>query len=307
MPWETDGRSWHTRDRVDRKGEPCRWDGRILARVVDRIHELGDFSETDWNARSVVEIAAAKKSDGWFFHAITAETWLLKMKFRAYRGTFNRQQLQEQLPLKTLNQMENLPVYGNEPRVKCRSIRGPWQEVEIRAHSLDEIDTPEFWDFLRDAVQGFLRFTKRAALNLEDHTPWKKLGQKWHFLRKGFPPGKRIRWDADVLEELCEMLRDAAPGAQFLWNNQVVVRVFAPHQRDPWASIITKKAEWLTLALHGPKNAVPLGRISSLGREREVDGSKPDCDVVKLMFRSQEDLYRGDLAAFLREHLATRA
>ena len=123
MPWEADGRGWHTRDRVDRKGEPCRWDGRILERVIDRIHELGEFAETDWKARSVVEITASKKSDGWFFHAITGETWLVKLKFRVYRGTFQRQDLLERIPLRTLNQMEGLPIYGNEPRVKCRSAR----------------------------------------------------------------------------------------------------------------------------------------------------------------------------------------
>jgi excinuclease ABC subunit A len=306
MPWETDGRGWHTRDRVDRKGGPCRWDGRILAKVVDRIHELGEFSETDWNSRSVVEIAATKKSVGWFFHAITAETWLLKMKFRVYRGTFQRQALLDKIRLKTLNQMDALPIYGNEPRVKCRSARGPWQEVEIRAHSLEEVDTPEFWSFLEDATQGFFNFTQRAETKLEDHMPWKKLGQKWHFLRKGFPPGKPARWGFDVLGELCEMIRDAAPEAQFLWNNQIVVRIYPPEQRDPWASIYTKRPEAIGLTLVGPKNAIALGRLSRLGSQPELDGSKPDYDVIKLSFRNHEDLHRDDLATFLKEHLAIR-
>ena len=93
MPWEIDGRRWHTHDRVGRTGEPCRWDGEILAHVVDRIHELGEFSETNWNSRGVVEIRAAKKSDGWFFHAITGEEWLLKLKFRMARKTFKREDL----------------------------------------------------------------------------------------------------------------------------------------------------------------------------------------------------------------------
>jgi excinuclease ABC subunit A len=132
------------------------------------------------------------------------------------------------------------------------------------------------------------------------------MGQKWHFMRKGFPPGKPIRWEAEVLEELCEMLREVAPDAQFLWNNQIVVRVFAKDHRDPWASLITKKPEWLLLTLQSHKNAVPLGRFASLARERELDESKPDWDIVKLMFRTREDLYRGDLLEFLKEHLATR-
>ncbi|MDP7378475.1 MAG: ATP-binding cassette domain-containing protein, partial [Pirellulaceae bacterium] len=150
MPWEEDGRKWHTRDCLDRKGEPVRWEGRILEEVVDRIQDSEGFSKTHWNSRSVVEIASQKSSDGWFFHAITAESYLLKMKFRVPRGTFNRQKLMEQIPLKTANQREDLPVYGNEPRVKSKLVRGPWQEVEIRAHDWAEMDQEGFWKFLND-------------------------------------------------------------------------------------------------------------------------------------------------------------
>ena len=228
MPWEMDGRRWHTQDRVGRKGEPCKWDGKILDQVVDRIQELGEFSDTDWNSRSVVEIAAEKKSIGWFFHAITGEAWLLKMKFRVAKNTFRRQELVDRFQLKTLNQMEELPIYGNEPRVKCRSLRGPWQEVQINAHTWEEIDTPEFWSFLEEAVAGFQKFTKLTELKPEDHMPWKKLGQRWHFMRKGFPPGKRVLWDLAVWEELYEMLQELAPDGQFLWNNQVLVHLYLP-------------------------------------------------------------------------------
>ncbi|MCA9124369.1 MAG: excinuclease ABC subunit UvrA [Planctomycetaceae bacterium] len=304
MPWEEDGRGWHTRDRVDRKGDPCKWEGEVLARVVDRIHELGEFSETNWNARSVVEIAAQKKTDGWFFHAITAETWLLKMKFRVYRGTFDRKELAQRLDLKTLNQMDDIASYGNEPRVKVKSAKGPWQEVEVRAFTLEEIDKPEFWQFIEEAVAGFSKVEERKELNLDDHTPWKKLGQKWHFMRKGFPPGKKVQWSPEVLEELCELLEDVAPDSQFLWNNQVVVRMYLNGHRDPWAGIVTKKPEHVMLALSGPKGAMPLGRFADLGHERELDESKADCDVVKLAFRTVEDLHQGDLPEFLREHIS---
>ncbi|MDA1049754.1 MAG: excinuclease ABC subunit UvrA [Planctomycetota bacterium] len=304
MPWEEDGRGWHTRDRVDRKGNPCKWDGEILGRVVDRLHELGEFSETNWNSRSVVEISAQKKTDGWFFHAITAETWLLKMKFRVYRGTFDRKELVQRLDLKTLNQMDDVATYGNEPRIKVKSAKGPWQEVEIRAFTLEEIDKPEFWQFIEEAVAGFSKVEERKELNLDDHTPWKKLGQKWHFMRKGFPPGKQIKWAPEVLEELCELLEDVAPDSQFLWNNQVVVRMYLNGHRDPWAGIVTKKPEHVLLALSGPKGAIPLGRFADLGHDRELDESKDDYDVVKLAFRTVEDLHRSGLAEFLREHIS---
>jgi excinuclease ABC subunit A len=303
MPWETDGRGWHTHDRVDRKGNACKWDGRVLEAVVDRIHELGEFSETDWNNRSVVEIAARTKSDGWFFHAITAETWLLKMKFRVYRGTFDRRELAERLNLQTLNQMDDLPIYSNDPRVRVKSAKGPWQEVEVRAFSWDEIDTPGFWKFVEEAVAGFSKVEQRKELNLDDHTPWKKLGQKWHFMRKGFPPGKKVRWEPEVLEELFELLHQVAPESQFLWNNQVVVRMYLKGRRDPWAGIVTKKPEAVVLSLAGPKGATPLGRFADLARDRELDESREDCDVVKLWFRKVEDLHRGDLPGFLQEQI----
>jgi excinuclease ABC subunit A len=303
MPWEADGRKWHTQDRVGRQGEACRWDGRILARVVDRIHEVGEFSETNWNDRSVVEISAIKKSDGWFFHAITGEAWLIKLKFRVYRGTFKRDDLVERIKLKTLNELSELPIYGNEPRVKVKTMRGPWQEVEIRAHSLDEIDTPEFWSFLEEAVTGFYKFTEKAAVKPQDIAPWKVLGQKWHFVRKGFPPGKSVKWHADVLEELCEILQDVAPQGQFLWNNQQLVHLLVPEQREPWATLLTKKPHALTLHLNGPKGKFALGQLLELGGERELDDTHKDRDVVKLQFVATEHLHNGNLKDFLLAHL----
>ena len=303
MPWQIDGRSWHTQDRVDRRGKPVHWDGKILATVVDRIHELGEFSETDWDSRSVVEIAALKKSDGWFMHAITAETWLLKLKFRVARNTFKRDDLQRRLPLKTLNQMDELPIYGNELRVKCKNLRGPFQEVELRLHDWAETDTPEFWKFIEECVEGFHRHTDRIETNPEDHMPWKKLGQRWHFSRKGFPPGKKPAWAVEVLEELVELLREKADGGQFLWNNQQVVRLFVPGTKEAWASVLTKKPTYIELILAGPKAAVGLGRVAEIGRSREMDGSRENIDLVRIQFRTLADLRKGDLATFLDEHL----
>src|SRR5205085_2182012 len=49
MPWQSDGRRWHTHDRVTNKGTPCRWEGEILNWTDDRVHALGSFSPTNWN------------------------------------------------------------------------------------------------------------------------------------------------------------------------------------------------------------------------------------------------------------------
>jgi excinuclease ABC subunit A len=304
MPWMTNGRRWHTQDRVSRNGTPARWDGRILETIVDRIQELGDFEDTKWDQRGVVEIASTRKAEGWFFHALTGEEWLLGLKFRVSRGTFKRDELIGRLALKPFNDLPDLPVYGHEPRIACKSTRGPWQEIQLRVHAYEEIDTPGFRSFLEEAVQGFGAFSEKARQRPEELAPWKVQGQKWHFARKGFPPGKSPQWEADVLEELCELIAEAAPHGQFLWNNQQVVHYFVPQQREPWASIFTKRLNAVELALHGPHGKFALGRVRELGSEREFVAAAA-LDTVRLRFVTGDDLHRGDLPEFLTEHVTS--
>ncbi len=305
MPWEIDGRRWHTQQRVGRAGNPCRWDGRILAEVIDRIQERSDlFAETDWAQRSVVEIRAAKKSEGWFFHAITGEEWLLKMKFRTARNIFKREELVERLDLKPLNDVPELPLYGTEPRVRCRNLRGPWQEVELRVHSYGEIDRPEFWEFVDRAVAGFGTFREKVQAKSDILQPWKQLGRTWHLAHRGFPLGKTIRWEANVLEELFKLLEQTAPEGRFHWDNKQVVPVYLPDRREPWAAVQTKKLDAVYLHLMGPKGRFTQGQITHLGHDPELDASRPEQDSIRFKFRTADDVRGGNLRAFLAMHLA---
>ncbi|WP_425396289.1 excinuclease ABC subunit UvrA [Aeoliella sp.] len=303
MPWEVDGRHWHTVERVARDGDACHWDGEVLEQIERRIHELGDFAPTNWNHRSVVEITGHTKSDGWFFHAITGEKWLVKLKFRTAKRTFDRDKLLADLRLPSLNDMDDVEAYGSGPRVKCKNLTGPWQEVQINAHSLDEIDKPEFWRFLERAIEGFQQFAERKEKNPDNLMPWKVLGQKWHTTRKGFSPGKKVAWPVELLEELFEMLDAVVPKGQFLWNNKVLVHLMAPGNSDPWATVVTKRAENVELVLNGPKGAFQLGRVTDLAAEQVLDNDSDSRDRVRLYFTSMEDFERGDLEGFLREHL----
>ncbi len=303
MPWQVNGRRWHTLERIARNGNATRWDGEILGRVVDFIHSHGSFSATNWDNRTIVEINAARKTDGWFMHAITGEEWLLKLKFRTAKRSFEREGLVKALDLKPLNELPDIPVYGSDPRVTCKNLQGPWQEIQLRVHSLAEVDKPAFWEFLEKAVQGFQALTEKAQTNPDELMPWRVLGRKWHLSRKGFPPGKRVHWETEVLEDLCELLTDVAPEGQFLWNSQLVVHLCLDGPGKPWATLHTKHPAAVELVLNGPKNRFSLGRVADLAAEREVESRTADRDQVKLRFRTQDDLNAGDLAGFLREHL----
>ena len=117
-----------------------------------------------------MEIAAEKKTDGWFLHAITGEQWILKLKFRVAKSTFDRESLIAKLGMKPLNEMHELPVYGTDARVKVKTLRGPWQEIELRVHSLEEIDHKHFWKFSGTSRRGLQEnHGARAAGSRIDH------------------------------------------------------------------------------------------------------------------------------------------
>ena len=88
MPWEVDGRKWHTVDGLAHNGRPRRWKGDILAKIIDSLEASDKFAPTTWNDRSTVEVMAKTKGIGWFLHALTGDEWFLTLKFRVPKKTF---------------------------------------------------------------------------------------------------------------------------------------------------------------------------------------------------------------------------
>lgn len=311
MPWEIDGPRWHTKDRVSRRGQPIRWDGRILENVVQKIEESGVFAPIDWNNRTIVEIRAEKKSLGWFFHAITAEEWLLKMKFRTARNTFRKELLIPQLDLKPLNDMEQIPLYGTEPRVRVQRSSGPWQEIELRVHSFDEIDKPGFWKFLDLAIREFAKFTKKNETKASDLMPWKILGEKWHFLPRGLVGGNQLSWDYSLLREIFDILQSFEPAPQPVWTNKVLVPLFRSDRRKrsrenrklPWVVVHTKRVDGVYVDLYVDKNSIPLGRVRSIGSDAYVNGENEEYDIVQLRFAKKSELKKTEFRKLLQETL----
>ena len=302
MPWQVDGRAWHCHDRVDRRGKACRWEGRVLEEIVDRIQGFGAFGDTNWDARSVVEICGPQKSEGWYFHAITAETWFVRLKFRFQRKAFNGATLASKLALDTWNQMDEIEIYGNEPRVKYSTLKGQLCELQLDVHRFDEINTDEFWQFLEKSADSFMQMVSRSGSH-HDATPWVKLGRQWHVMRKGFPLGKSPAWESTVLEQLFVLLEQTAPDGKFHWKNQKVVHLFVPEQREAWASIYTKNPEAVVMRLTAPKGKFAFGRVADVGSSAEYDGATASREMIKLKFQSNDDVSQSDFAEALRDHL----
>ena len=118
--------------------------------------------------------------------------------------------------------------------------------------------------------------------------PWKQLGRRWHLARKGFPLGKTVQWDGEVLEELMELLAEVRPEGQLLWNNKQMVPLYVREQKEPWAAVLTKKVDAVHLILTGPQGRFPQGRLATLGYDVQVEADPRGLDSLRLKFRALE-------------------
>ncbi len=297
MPWEKNGRRWHTKDRVAHNGKPCRWDGRMLAEIIDELTSDDEFGPVNWSDRSVVEVIGPNKSAGWFLHARTADEWLLTLNFRVARNCFVEEDLAAALKLKNIDDMDEIPVYGRAARVRVKNAQPPWQDVVISLVQPADIESPAFEAFLKQAKDSFLERTKPEKLDLDELMPWKKLGRKWHLLRKGFLKG-RVAWEASVIEALAALLDEVWPEAKVDWTQKVLVNYHAGAKK--LATLITKRPEGLDLELYAPSGKIALGQIADLGVDPGIVPHRTGEDAIRLRFTKTGQVASPKLREFLQ-------
>ena len=304
LPWEADGPGWHTRDRVTTTGKPCKWDGTALAWVIDEVHKLGTFSETNWNHRSVIEVAAAKKSDGWFLHAMTGHEAYLKLVFRVPGRNFKADTLAVQLALRPLSDTPGLEGYSRDSnRVEVGNWPGA-QYVVVVVHKKAEIDTPAFRAFLKKAAEVFCQHHETATDDVERHMPWKKDGEKWHLGDKGFPPGKKPKWDRALLPKLVKLLREISPALEFKWDVRDAVTIRPAGASRFWCRLKTKDPAALEAWFVGRPGRVNRARFEGVGRDVIVEADRTDgIEILKIWFATAEHLAPTKLKPLLADHL----
>jgi excinuclease ABC subunit A len=303
MPWEIDGRRWHAVDRVTTSGAKPRWEGGIVDWIVDRVYELGDFSEPDWSQRTIVEIAAPRKSQGYFVHLHTGMEWLIRLVFRVARNTFQEDDLVPKLGIRPLDDTPGLEIYGSNERVRVANRKGPWQEVAILTHRLGEIDTPAFRVFLKQAASSFQQTIARMDSKPEDVMPWKVNGECWHLGEKGFPIGKRVNWDRSLLPRLIELVKEIEPSLEIQWDSRAAITLRVPGISRAWAQWRTKESFGLDCRFQGKKGQFNLSRIDQFGESPSISSHRADADILGLVFQNNEHVHAARLKEMLAEHL----
>jgi excinuclease ABC subunit A len=289
MPWEKDGRHWHTKLRLSRDGKPVQWESQALLYVIEQIERLGgeDLLPVDWNDRVRVEVAAkapgglAQTATPWFCHALTGGRWLLDLLFRVPKGSFALPDLTARLNLKTLDERDDIQAYGATTRVHLRPALGAMDQVRILVHDRREIDTPAFQTFLSAAVRAYLSHVEALARDAEHAEPWKSDGKTWHLSQKSIPAGQSRSWKPMTLTAFLGLVNKSLPNVKVLWDRKVFVELVTPDGRRV-GKIITSRGDALRVDLHVPRGRFTPTQVEHLGSRQEF--ARPGASGAELTF-----------------------
>ena len=269
MPWEIDGRKWHTDDHRDAKGEQVQWDTKVLLWLSETSESVGGLAPTDWNHRTRVEIKAENTSL-WFCHILTGFRDLLEVAIRVPHGTFSEQKLSTMLQIKTLDERGDLPIYGQWNRVRIRSLTTGWDDIRLSLRDFKDIRKSEFRAFLKTAVVAYLRKATELRLQPEKQHPWKAEGQQWHLSQKSMSRRQVAQWKPSLLLTLIGRLKSLQPDLILDWGSKTAVMLSTPGQKKTIGKIVTNMGRGLRIELRSPKNVVTPAQVDRLGEDVEI-------------------------------------
>ncbi len=299
LPWERDGRRWHTQECLASDGKRPRWESAALAYLVDTLERTRRFQPPDWNHRSRVELRAAGSAPtAWFCHLLTRGPWLLECTFKVAKRALEPRAVAA-LQLKTLDAREDLPIYGRWPRATLRKKR-EFDEVRLWIHDLAEIKTAAFTRFLKDAADGYARWVGSAAQPSAEAEPWKRDGKKWHLAQKAIASTRQRRWKPTVLTELIGRLIKNVRDLEVDWNGKTAVSIRHPAMAQPWGRIVTSSRHGLRVELRTAPGLITPAKIDRLGTAAEVR-RHPQHDQVVFTVQDMTQVDTRQLQDVLRE------
>ena len=217
---------------------------------------------------------------------------------------FKQDLLKAELGLKPLSDTPGLEGFSRDSdRVEVTAYPGG-QQVVLVVHKQDEIDAPAFQGFLKKAVGLFLSRLDDKAGGVEAQMPWKKDGEKWHLSEKGFPLGRKLRWDRSVLPRVFAVLREVDPELEFKWDVRDAVTIRPAGSSRFWCRIKSKESDALEVWFVGKRGQINLAKVEGLGRDPAIEGDRNDgTEVLKLRFLTADHVQTAKLKAVLGEHL----
>ncbi len=288
MPWEIDGRRWHTVNKLDRNGKPVGWDAGVLEWVVEAIESVKGLAPTDWNDRARVEIRAPKtQAAQWFFHARTGGKDLIDISIRIPKRVFDNKSVVKQLKIKTLDQRDDLPIYGREPRVKLRAAGREHDDIRILLRDFVDVNKTAFKAFLKDAASAYLGMVSESQEDPIKGQPWKADGRKWHLSQKSINAHHTVRWKPNLILEFLGRVNKIDATIEPQWNGKIGIGL----QRKgnaPFGKLVTNMGDGLRLDVFVQRNRFTPLQIDKLGTNVTIRPF-PEHDNVQFWFKSLDE------------------
>ena len=302
MPWETDGRRWHTRDRVGHRGEKVHWQGGALEWVVDQIEAAGRkrFAPTDWNNRSRVEIKMPGSSTPWFLHARTAHPWLLDLNFRVPARAFSAAEVRKLIPLKILDECDDLPIYGRQSRVTVRHSGQNTDDIRILVYRKSEIATAGGREFIKRAFKAHERLIRRLAEDVAMTQPWKVSGRQWHLSQQMVAKTQPRLWTGSLIVELLGRFKKADRAIEEDWSRKVMVVLNHPKVEGVWARLVTNHAEAMRVEVRCGRGQFTPAMVDRLGIDVDIRQIRPREDQVRFWLQKIEQCDAAQLERLIR-------
>lgn len=306
MPWEIDGKGWHTRDRVAHRGETCQWEGAALEWLVEQIEKAGGrkLAPTDYNSRSTVEIKMPGAQTPWFFHARTGNTWLLDATFRVPSRSFSAAEVRRLVPLKILDDCDNLPIYGREPRVTVRHSGRLTDDIRILIHNKQEIATAGCRQFIRQAMKAYQRLVRKLAEDVVVRQPWRVAGKTWHLGQQMIAKRDQIRWRASLIAEVLGRIKKIDPAVKEDWTRKVMVTLTHPQVSGIWARLITNHPHAMRLEFRCRRGQFTPALIENLGMEAKIRQMRGPEDQVQFWLQNMNQCDAVQFETLIRESVA---
>ncbi len=305
MPWEVDGRRWHTRERVGRHGEKVRWEGEALEWLIDQIEAAGRrrLAPTNYNSRSTVEIKMPGSTTPWFFHARTAGAWLLDADFRVPARAFTAAEVRRLVPLRPLDDCDELPIYGREPRVTVRHSGRLTDDIRVLIHRKREIATPGCRTFIKRAMQAYQRLVRKMAEDVETRQPWKVNGRQWHLSQQMISKGRQKLWPGSLIVEMLGRLKRIEPAITEDWTRKVMVVLSHPAVPGIWARLVTNHAHAMRVEIRCGRGQFTPALVERLGLDVAIR-DLPNEQKVTFWLQKSSQCDHGQLENLVRESIA---
>jgi len=299
MPWEMDGRKWHTVDHCDAKGERVQWDTKMLLWLIETCESNDGLAPTDWNHRTRIEMKA-EVTPLWFCHILTGFQELLEVAIRVPSGTFYEPRLRTTLNIRTLDERGDLPVYGQWSRVRIRSLAAGWDDIRLSLRDFKDIQKSAFRAFMKTAFGAYSRKVSEMQQQPERQQPWKLDGQDWHLSQKAMSRRQTPKWKAPLLLTLIGRFKSVQPNLVIDWSGKTAVMLETPGLGAYAGKIVTNMGRGLRVELRAPSNVLTPAQVDRLGEEVEIRSRGRD-DWVIFWVRSLSEMDTGQLRFVWRQ------